>query len=340
MPTIESQQFYKEVDGGQWAPLYFLFGDEPYLLNQSIDRLRTTVVNDATADFNLNIYYAGDADVNNIRDNVEMLAMMAPRRLVILKEAQELTDKEWAILEPLFENPVESTVFVLAASRIDRRKKSIKLLMEKARSVEFKRPYENQIPTWINYISGSHGLEISEEAVHLLHKLVGSHLSEIDSEVRKLKDFLGTRNRIEVSDVSQVVSHVREENIFDLTKAIGENDRVQALENLVRLLDQGQSEVGIVSMVARHMRLLLKVKQGQDKGLYGAKLAQAVQVPPYFLNDYVEQSRAWSPKRLEDMLLILDDTDKALKSSPLSSHIWLENLILKGCRPASEIHPT
>ncbi len=331
MPSIESQQFYKQVDGGNWAPLYFLYGDEPYLLNQSVDRLRSTVVNEMTADFNLNIYYAGDADVNQIRDSVEMLAMMAPKRLVIVKETQEFTDKEWAALEPLFENPVESTVFVLVASRVDKRKKSIKALLEKAQAVEFKRPYENQIPTWINYISGSHGLEISEEAVHLLHKLVGSHLIEIDSEVRKLKEFLGSRTRVELSDVSQVVSQVREESIFDLTRAIGANDRVKALEHLVRLLDQGQSEVGIVAMVARHMRLLLKVKQGQDKGLYGAKLAQAIQVPPYFLTDYVEQVRTWSPKRLEDMLLILDDTDKALKSSPLSSHIWLENLILKGC---------
>src|SRR5690606_3642410 len=127
----------------------------------------------------------------------------------------------------------------------DRRKKSMRLLLDKAHSVEFKRPYENQVPTWINYIVGSHELEITEEAIHLLHKLVGSHLQEIDSEVRKLKDFLGTKKLIEISDVSQVVSHIREESVFDLTKAIGENDRIRALEHLVRLLDQGQNEIGI-----------------------------------------------------------------------------------------------
>ena len=33
--------------------------------------------------------------------------------------------------------------------------------------------------------------------------------------------------------------------------------------------------------------------------------------------------------------MLLDDTDKALKSSPLSSHIWLENLILKGASAIS-----
>jgi DNA polymerase-3 subunit delta len=336
MPSIEAKQFYAEVDEGRCAPLYFLFGDEPYLLNQSIDRLKSTVVNEATADFNLNVFYAGDADVSTIRDSVEMLAMMAPRRLVIVKEAQDFTDKEWASLESLFANPVESTVFVLTASKIDRRKKSVKLLLDHAHTVEFKRPYENQIPTWINYIAGTHGLEVSEEAIHLLHKLVGSHLQEIDSEIKKLKDFVGDRTNIEVSDVSQVVSHVREESIFDLTRAIGENDRVRALEHLVRLLDQGQSEVGIVSMVARHIRLLTKIKYGQEKGLFGAKLAQWVQVPPYFVNDYIEQSKTWTVRRLEDMILILDETDKALKSSPLSSHIWLENLILKGCNKTAQ----
>ena len=331
MPNIEAAHFYSQVDEGRCAPLYFLFGDEPYLLNQSLNRLRNSVVNEATADFNLNIYYAADSEISVIKDSVEMLAMMAPKRLVIVKEAQALTDKEWAALEPLFENPVDSTVFVLTASKIDKRKKSIRLLLEKAQTVEFKRPYENQIPTWINYIANLHEIELSEDSIHLLHKLVGSHLQEIDSEIRKLKDYIGPRKRVEVADVSQVVSHVREETVFDLTRAIGENNRIKSLEMLVHLLDQGQNEVGIIAMIARHVRLLIKVKRGQEQGLFGAKLAQQVQVAPYFLNEYIEQGKAWSVSRLEDMLLLLDDTDKALKSSPLSSHIWLENLILKGC---------
>jgi DNA polymerase-3 subunit delta len=36
-------------------------------------------------------------------------------------------------------------------------------------------------------------------------------------------------------------------------------------------------------------------------------------------------------KKLESSFLILTETDKALKSSPMSAHIWLENLILKTC---------
>jgi DNA polymerase-3 subunit delta len=335
MALIDAQKFYKDLEAGNLSPLYFLFGEEPYLLHQSAERFKYAVLNEGAVDFNFSIYYASDADVQNVRDAVETLPMMSPKRLVILKEAQELTDREWTELEPLLATPVDSTVFVIMASRVDKRKKSIRTLLEKADCVEFKKPYDNQIPQWIKYIANNLNLTISDDATHLLHKLVGHHLTEIESELKKLGDFVagadGGSRKIEVHDVAQAVSRSREENVFDFTRAIGENDRVKALEHLVHLLDQGQNEVGIITLVARHVRLLLTIKKGIESDLHGAKLAHYAQIPPYFLESYLDQARLWSTKKLEQTLVILCDTDKALKSSPLSSHIWLENMVLKTC---------
>ncbi|KYG62986.1 DNA polymerase III subunit delta [Bdellovibrio bacteriovorus] len=331
MALIDAQKFYKDLEKGQLAPMYFLFGEEPYLLNQSVERFKYAVLTEGAVDFNYSLFYASDADVVAIRDAVETLPMMAARRLVILKEAQELTDKEWAEFDSLIESPVESTVFVILASRVDKRKKQIRQLLEKADCVEFKKPYENQIPSWINYIAQTLGLTISNDAIHLLHKLVGHHLTEIEAELKKLGDFVGGQRRIEMQDVAQAVSRSKEENVFDFTKAIGQNDRVKALEHLVHLLDQGQNEIGIVSLVARHVRVLLTLKRGMDEGLHGAKLAHYAQIPPYFLESYLDQARLWTAKKLEQTLVVLSETDKALKSSPLSSHIWLENMVLKTC---------
>lgn len=330
MALIDAQKFYRDLEKGQTAPIYFLFGEEPYLLNQSVERFKYAVLTEGAVDFNYSLFYASDADVVSVRDAVETLPMMAARRLVILKEAQELTDKEWTELEVLIESPVDSTVFVILASRVDKRKKQIRLLLDKADCVEFKKPYENQIPSWINYIAQSLGLTISNDAIHLLHKLVGHHLTEIEGELKKLGEYVGER-RIEMADVAQAVSRSKEENVFDFTKAIGENDRVKALELLVHLLDQGQNEIGIVSLVARHVRILLTLKRGMEEGLHGAKLAHYAQIPPYFLENYLDQARLWPAKKLEQTLVVLSETDKALKSSPLSSHIWLENLVLKTC---------
>lgn len=329
MAQIEAQEFYRQLEEGRFAPIYFIHGEEPYLLRQSLERFRAYLLNPETLDFNYNQYFAGEADMDRVREAVELLPMMAARRLVILREVQLLKDAEWAELEPLLASPVESTVFVVTADRVDKRKRPIRLLIEKAQTVEFKKPYDNQIPSWIKYIAGQMNLQLSDEAVHLVHKLVGHHLTEIEAELMKVHEFVGESRRAEVQDVAAVVSRRREENVFDLCRAIGENDRVRALEQLVQLLDQGQSEVGIVSLVARHLRILMTLKKGQEEGLYGAKLANAAQVPPYFLDQYLEQARVWQTRQLEKSLVVLADTDKALKSSPLSSHIWLENMILK-----------
>lgn len=331
MAMIDSQKFYRDLANRSVVPLYFLFGDEPYLLNQCVERFKFAVLDETAVDFNYDLFYASDASVVAISDAVETLPMMAERRLVILKEAQELTDKEWVQLEPLLENPVSSTVFVILASRADKRKKPIRTLIESANCVEFKKPYENQIPSWINYIAENLGLKISKDAIHLLHKLVGSQLTEIEGELKKLGEFVEAQRPIEIVDVEQVVSRSKTENIFDFTKAIGENNRLKALELLVHLLDQGQHEMGLISLVARQIRMLLVIKKGMDEGLQGAQLAHYAQVPPYFLQNYTEQAKQWTFQKLEQTLVILAQTDRALKSSPVASHLWLENMVLKTC---------
>jgi len=335
MPQLDSQHLYEKIEVAlkeqKFSPLYFFYGDEPYLIQQAVQYLKTCALHGMMIDFNFTSYYAADIDVINIRDEVETLPMMSARRVVILREVQDLTDKEWDQLEPVLASPVESTVFILAGTKIDKRKKFFKLLSEQAVMVEFKKPYENQIPGWIRHICRANGLDIHEEAIQLLHRLTGSQLTEIESEIKKLADFVGERKAVQIEDVAQCVSRRKEENVFELADKIASGDRASALMNLAHLLEQGQSEIGIISLVARHIRILLLIKQGQGMGLAGQKLATFAQVPGYFLQQYLTQAKQWSEKQLESTLLVLADTDRALKSSPLSSHIWLENLIFKTC---------
>src|SRR5690606_12512167 len=98
--------------------------------------------------------------------------------------------------------------------------------------------------------------------------------------------------------------------VFQWTEAVAGGDRIRSFELLASLLEQGQSEVGIVSLMARHVRILIRVKRGQELGYAGARLAQYVQVPPYFLNNYLRQAGLWSIRRLEQVLLTLNETDK------------------------------
>ncbi len=329
MAWITPEEFYAQIKSQSLKPVVLITGEEPFLIRQCLQQIETQYVNPDMRDFNFTTYFCGEAEMDQVRDNVETLPTFAPLRIVFLKEAHELADKEWEALESVLENPVSSTLFVITALRIDKRKKYFKYLNEAATCVEFKKLYDNQIPSWIQYICNLEGLQISEAANHMMHRLVGSHLLEIESEILKLKDYISPKTRIEVEDVTQVVSKAREESVFQWTEAVASKDRIKAFELLASLLDQGQSEVGIVVLMARHVRLLLKIKKGQELGYSGPRLAQYVQVPPYFMVNYLKQSSLWSVSGLEKLILTLNETDKALKTSPVSAPLWLENMVLK-----------
>ncbi|WP_409479903.1 DNA polymerase III subunit delta [Pseudobdellovibrio sp. HCB154] len=331
MAIIDQNKFYKDLESGNVSPVYFIFGDEPFLIDQCVNRFKYGLLDENSFDFNYSLFYASDADVQSIKDTVETLPVFAQRRVVILKNSHELKESEWNELESLFKNPVDSTVFVLFADKIDKRKKHFKNLIDTSSALEFKKPYDNEIPRWINYYASQYELKLTQGAVHRLHRLVGNNLSEIYAQLEKIKVYLDGAATVDVEHVNAVVSNSREESVFDFTKAVGQKDRVRALEQIVSLLDQGQNEIGIVNLLARHMRILLTVRTGMDQGIGGAKLANLANVSPYFIEEYCAQAKGWPVRKLEESLVLLGETDKALKSSPLSSHIWLENMVLKSC---------
>ncbi|MCB0361689.1 MAG: DNA polymerase III subunit delta, partial [Bdellovibrionales bacterium] len=205
--------------------------------------------------------------------------------------------------------------------------------------VELKRPYENQVSSWIDYMAFTHGIELNSGAAGLLQQLVGSNLSEISNEILKLAQYLGEEKRpIREEDVVHIVSRSRVENVFNLTHAIGNKDKAQALTCLANLLDNGQNELAALSLITRHVRILQRIQEGMREGLAGLKLSTKAGVPQYFLQEYIRQSQQWSSGRIHQALLALHETDRAIKSSPLSSHIWLENFIIQTCKNQSDLN--
>jgi DNA polymerase III subunit delta len=312
-------------------PLYILFGEETYLIDEALAKLEKLALGDGLRDFNLNVYYGDDVAADVIRDAVETLPMMAQMRVVIVKEAQDLSDTDWQTLAPVIENPIDSCALIFVASKIDKRKKHIKRALETGVVVEFKRPFDNQIPEWIQHIARKHEIKMNRDAVALFHQLVGSNLTDLNHEMRKLGQYLGERKQAESEDIVKAVSRLRIENVFDLTEAIGGNDRDRALTCLADLLDHGQNEVGVLALVSRHVRILKLVNEGLREGLSGQRLSTKVGVPPFFLKQYVEQSRNWNTSKIDRTFRLLLETDRALKSSPIDSHIWLENFIVQTC---------
>jgi DNA polymerase-3 subunit delta len=336
MANLESHKLYdileKNLADQEFAPVYVFFGEEEYLIHQAVKVLRSYCLHNLPADFN-EIQFHSDVSADRLRQEVETLPVMSPRRFVWVRDAQDFSDRFWEDISSLLKDPVNSTVLVFTAQKLDKRKKSFKWLSDFSMMVEFRKPFENQLPGWIARIGSSYDLQLQAPVISYLQEAIGNHLQELDSEIQKLSQYVKTvpgRNDVSLEEAQVIVRPRPQDNVFELVDTLANADQVQSLIQLAQLLQRGQSEVGIVQLLARHFRILMRLQAGQDQGLTGsAKLAAYAQVPPFFLGKYLAQLPNWTGRRLEQCLSVLADTDYALKSSPLSAHIWLENLILK-----------
>ncbi len=309
----------------------YLSGDEDFFIEEAIDFIKEKTLDEASKDFNFDAFYGRETEISKIFDIVETLPMMASNRLVMIRRAQDLKDKEWKTLLPLLSRPVPSTFLVFVGDKPDGRKAVIKEAMKGMEHFHFSKPYDREFPNWVKYICKKHKLTIEDDAIHLLMQIVGPNLLELQNEILKLGQYVGPGKSITTGDVMHVASRIKLQNVFDLTDAIGKSDQARALMCLADLLEDGQNEVSILAMVHRHVRLLRQTKMGEMQGRSGRDLASFAGVPYFFLKEYTAQARLWSERKIEKTYRVLGDTDKALKSSPISSHIWLENFILQTC---------
>jgi DNA polymerase-3 subunit delta len=326
-----SAQVLADVQNGILHPLYYFFGPEDFEQDILIRALTEAAVEPAGRSFNLDTYHAEDMAISDAVNQALTYPMMTRRRMVVMKRIDKLSESDTLELLPLIENPVESTVLVLTATKPDGRKKLFTLLRKNACAVEFKTLYDNQIPAWIQNRTRFLGCQIDIEAARLLHQSVGGHLRELNSELEKL--IVATDNAaLSRDDVTTVVSNTRGVTVFELADAVGQRQLGKAQNILSRMLDQGERAVGIVAMLNRHFTILRKAKWLEGQSLTKIEMASQLKVAPFFLGNYLEQSRNFDDLELWQSFDALLKADNRLKSSSRKELQTLSELCYALCR--------
>ena len=320
-----------QIQRGEFAPLYLLHGSENVSKEESLRALVDAAVEPASKAFNLDIFRGEEMDAADAVSRATAFPMMASRRVVVVKRLERLRDPDLRTLLPLVDNPVETTVLVFTADKLDGRKKISAALRKNAVSVEFKPPYESELPRWIRNRAAALKKRIDPDAAHMLHLGVGPNPGELVSELEKLAIFTQGREVITRDDVIQVGGAARSATVFELTDAVGQRNAGDALAVLHRLVERGDNPVAIVAMLARHIGILRKARWLRNQGLPRSELAGKLKVPPFFVSSYLDQAAQFDDQTLWSAYQALLYADNRLKSRSRAPHATLTQLICRIC---------
>ncbi len=227
--AVTFNELIKQVNQGQFRPIYLLQGDEDYYIDRAAQHILDTVLKPEERDFNLDMVYGADTRANNIISMARQYPMMADHRVVMVREFQSLPDKD--VLVSYARKPMGSTLLVLCHKHgtLDGRKALASEIKKNGGAVmESKRLYENQLPGFVADYAGSQQMNIEPKAIQMLVEHVGSDLVRMASEIDKLKLTAGADGRITAQNVEEQTGVSKEYNNFELQNALGRKDILRA----------------------------------------------------------------------------------------------------------------
>lgn len=310
-------------------PIYLIYGTEKLLLEEAVERLRQRLSLESNLDFDCDEFDGEMSDGTAIVQAAETLPFVSEKRLVVVKNVEKLPPSDQSTIAEYAKHPSEKTCLVLIATKINKGSKIFKTIKEQGGVFEYKAPYRNKYPKWIQEEFSKRGKIITQEIAEYLLEKVGYNLQLLLNEIEKISLFCAEEKKIDLSAVMFLTEKTVKYNVFDFVDSVGRRDQSRALSVLGNLLQESESAGHIFYMLVRHLRLLLKTKALLGKGVDRSKLAQALQITPFEANKYQEQSKNFTETQLKNIFKLLLETDLALKRSEQEPRFVLESLILK-----------
>jgi DNA polymerase III subunit delta len=184
------------------------------------------------------------------------------------------------------------------------------------------------LESWIIKRAKSIGVSITSEAAALLANFIGNQLRLLANELDKLATYVGNGATITADDVHKLSAHVQEARIFDLTDALAQRNRKQALDILHDLLTDGEPPLKLLSTITTQVRSLLLVKELAQKGMRPPQIATTLGMAPFVATKAAQQVSKFTPAQLEGAYRQLLATDAALKRSRMAPEMALDLLVV------------
>lgn len=301
--------------------IYLLYGTEKYLIDLEINKI---IKQNKIDEINI-IKYDLDIDFfKEVIDDCQTISLFSNKKLIIVDNLfTELSKEDENLLGNYINSPNLDTVLILRCSKLDERKKIIKLLMKKVTVKEFNNT--NLIEKVKNMFDD---FDIKNDTINLLIERVGSDLNLLHNEIEKIKIYKDNDKNITKEDIISLTHKNIDLDVFKLIDNIVNHDKEKSLELYNELLKNGSEPIAIIVMLANQFRIMYQAKELIKKGYTEKDIASTINIHPYRVKLALQNSRSYDSKVLLKYLSDLAQLDIDIKSGNIDKNLGLELFIL------------
>jgi DNA polymerase III subunit delta len=329
---MDHKSIIQDIKKKQFKPVYLLHGEEPYYIDMISKAIIENALEDHERDFNQMIVYGKDAEVLSIISEAKGYPMMAERRLVVVREAQDLKDIE--LLENYFANPEPTTVLVIMYKykKFDSRKKVFKEASKNGLAFCSDKIKDYQLVDWINNYLKTTDFSITPKASTLLADFLGNDLSKITNELDKLALLLQKGTTINEVHIEENIGISKDYNVYELTNAIAVRDVNKAF-TIVNYFEHNPKSGELVVVIGNIFNLffkLMRVHFSNNKS--NEALSQLLKIHPFAVKELLNASKIYPPKMISRNISYLYEYDlksKGVNNTSFTKADLMKELIYK-----------
>lgn len=225
---ITYDDILRDLKAKKVAPVYYLMGDEDYFIDKLSDAIVEAVLTEDEKDFNLDILYGAEAEMDKVIELAHAYPMMAEKRVVLVREAQAMRSIEGLETYLAHLTPTTVLIFCHKHGKLDTRKAAAKAIQQVGVIYESKRLYDNQVASFISQYLHKHNVDVEPQAIQMLASHVGSDLSRLTTEMDKLLLALNGGRVVGASLVEEQTGVSKDFNDFELQSALAQRNIFRA----------------------------------------------------------------------------------------------------------------
>ena len=312
--------------------VYLLFGEDEYLRNEYLKKIKKTF-----GDMQLGINYIAidETNVMQIISDIETPAFGFEKKLIIAKDTglfkkkNNFSDKVAIYLEENVAN-LQDVELVFVDQEVEKNK-LYNTIQKIGKVEEFKEQKMPQLITKVKSISKAYNVEIQENVAQYFIECVGTNMSDIINELRKLIEYAGNGGKIQKEDIDSLCIKKSESIIFDLTDNLGKKKIAESIEVLHNLIYAKEPVQRILVMLYNHFKKLYIIKLALEEN---KNIAQSLKLKPnqaFLVNKYTMQAKYFDKNELRNLLEELIKLDSSSKKGGIDINVGLEAVLCKYC---------